>query len=117
MAPAGSGSDFTVDVSNETLRCTTLDDWQPGRRVNLERALKAGDELGGHIVAGHVDGVGPIVDIAADGEVPPLHLEASAEWALHGPQGLGGVDGVSLTVNEVAQRHPRSSASTSSRTP
>src|SRR5215468_775027 len=59
-AEPGSGSIFTVDVSNETLARTTLDEWRPGRRVNLERALKAGDELGGHLVAGHVDGVGRI---------------------------------------------------------
>src|SRR5262249_62186006 len=58
VARAGLGSQFMVDVSNETLARTTLGQWQPGRRINLERALKAGDELGGHIVAGHVDGVG-----------------------------------------------------------
>ena len=59
----GTGSSYTLDVSNETLSKTTLGAWTPGRRVNLERALKAGDELGGHIVAGHVDGTARILEI------------------------------------------------------
>src|SRR5262245_13191687 len=67
ITPHGSGSVFTVDASNETQSKTTIGGWQTGRRVNLERSLKAGDELGGHIVAGHVDGVAKIVDIRADG--------------------------------------------------
>src|SRR5262245_21742737 len=65
---AGNGSLFAVDVSNETLSKTTLGDWHPGQRINLERALKAGDELGGHIVAGHVEGVERIVGIRPVGE-------------------------------------------------
>src|SRR5579872_5652659 len=52
---------FAVDASKETLACTTLGDWRPGRRVNLERSLKLGDELGGHLVSGHVDGVASVV--------------------------------------------------------
>src|SRR5262245_19188723 len=64
----GGGSTFTVDVSNETLAKTTLDEWQLGRRVNLERAIGAGEEMGGHLVAGHVDGVARIVDMRDDGD-------------------------------------------------
>ena len=70
---------FTVDVSNETLGKTTLGEWQPGRRINLERALKAGDELGGHLVTGHVDGLGRIVDIRAGRRSPALLLRGAAE--------------------------------------
>ena len=77
VAPAGSGCLFKVDVSNETLSKTTLGDWQPGQRINLERALKAGDELGGHIVAGHVDGVARIVDIRARRRIAALHLRGA----------------------------------------
>ena len=62
----GAGCLFKVDVSNETLSRTTLGTWQAGRRINLERALKAGDELGGHIVSGHVDGLAGIRAISAD---------------------------------------------------
>lgn len=99
----GSGCTFTVDVSNETLAKTTLDEWQPGRQVNLERALKAGEELGGHLVAGHVDGVGRIVDMRDDGESRRFTVEAPAELAgLIAPKGSVALDGISLTVNEVA---------------
>jgi len=99
----GAGCTFTVDVSNETLAKTTLDEWQPGRRVNLERALKAGEELGGHLVAGHVDGVGRIVDMRDDGESRRFTVEAPAELArLIAPKGSVALDGISLTVNEVA---------------
>ena len=61
LIPHAGGCSYTLDVSNETLSKTTLGDWQPGRAINLERALKAGDELGGHIVSGHVDGLARIV--------------------------------------------------------
>ena len=93
---------FAVDASNETLSCTVLGDWKVGTPINLERALKAGDELGGHIVSGHVDGVGEIVDIRDDGDSKRFTFEA--------PEGLGQfiaakgsvtIDGTSLTVNEV----------------
>jgi riboflavin synthase len=99
----GAGSAFTVDVSNETLSKTTLASWQVGKRINLERALRAGDELGGHIVSGHVDGVARIVDLRPDGESLrvtldlPLHLAPYAA-----PKGSIALDGTSLTVNEVA---------------
>jgi riboflavin synthase len=101
-AQAGGGSTFTVDVSNETLARTTLDEWQPGRRVNLERALKAGEELGGHMVAGHVDGVGRIVGMREDGQSRRFTVEAPTEMARFiAPKGSVALDGISLTVNEV----------------
>lgn len=104
VAPAGEGSAFTVDVSNETLGRTTLGAWQPGRPVNLERALRAGDELGGHIVAGHVDGVGTIVDIRPDGDSRRFTVEAPDELARYlAPKGSVALDGISLTFNEVTR--------------
>ncbi|MDO8840188.1 MAG: riboflavin synthase [Parvibaculum sp.] len=96
------GNWFAVDVSAESLDCTTLGQWTNGTRINLERALKAGDELGGHIVSGHVDGVARIVDIRPDG--------ASRRFVFEAPEALGRfiaakgsvtLDGTSLTVNEV----------------
>jgi riboflavin synthase len=99
----GGGSSFMVDVSNETLSRTTLDEWHPGRRVNLERALKAGEELGGHLVAGHVDGVGRIVDMRADGGSRRFVVEVPPDLARYiAPKGSVALDGISLTVNEVA---------------
>jgi riboflavin synthase len=104
IASASSGCVFTVDVSNETLSRTTLGAWQPGQRINLERALRAGDELGGHIVAGHVDGVGRIVDMQPDGNSRRLTIEAPAELARYiAPKGSLALDGISLTVNDVDQ--------------
>lgn len=93
---------FAVEVSGETLSLTTLGDWTEGRRINLERAAKVGDELGGHIVSGHVDGVGEVISVAEEGgshrvqvRVPkPLHRFIA-------PKGSITVEGVSLTVNEV----------------
>jgi len=103
VRPEGTGSAFTVDASNETLATTTLQSWQPGRRVNLERALRAGDELGGHIVTGHVDGRARILDIAADGESRRAVLEAPGHLApLIARKGSVALDGTSLTVNEIA---------------
>ncbi len=102
VRPDGDGSAFTVDVSNETLSKTTLGAWQPGLRINLERALKAGDELGGHIVSGHVDGVARILDIRPDGESRRVLLELPAQLAPYAaPKGSIALDGTSLTVNEV----------------
>ena len=99
-----NGCVFTVDVSNETLSRTTLGDWRPGARINLERALKAGDELGGHIVSGHVDGVGRIVELRADGSSRRFIVEVPAEFAVYlAPKGSVALDGISLTVNEVTQ--------------
>jgi riboflavin synthase len=100
----GGGSRFTVDVSNETLSKTTLDEWQPGRRVNLERALRAGEELGGHLVSGHVDGVGRIVDMRADGDSRRFAVEAPADLTRYiAAKGSVTLDGISLTVNEAEQ--------------
>ena len=103
MRAHGAGSAFTVDVSNETLSKTTLGSWQVGRRINLERALKAGDELGGHIVSGHVDGVGQIIDMRADGESIRVLIELPQALAPYAaPKGSIALDGASLTVNEVS---------------
>jgi riboflavin synthase len=103
IAADGQGSMFTVDVSNETRSKTTLDGWQPGTRVNLERSLKLGDELGGHIVNGHVDSVARILDIRPDGDSRRFLFEAPEHLALHiVPKGCIALDGTSLTVNEVS---------------
>ena len=102
VEPAGNGSTFTVDVSNETLSKTTLGGWQAGRRINLERALKAGDELGGHMVTGHVDGVARIAAIRSDGDSQRFLIEVPADLARYiAPKGSVALDGISLTVNEV----------------
>ena len=93
---------FAVDASAETLSKTTIGSWRPGARVNLERALRMGDELGGHLVSGHVDGIGKLVGRALDGGSVRMTFEAPAELArLIAPKGSIAVDGVSLTVNEV----------------
>lgn len=94
---------FSVDVSNETLGKTTLHDWKAGRRVNLERSLRLGDELGGHMVSGHVDGVAHIVAIRPDGQSRRFLLEAPEHLARYvAPKGSVALDGTSLTVNEVS---------------
>jgi riboflavin synthase len=99
----GGGAAFTVDVSNETLAKTTLGSWQVGRPINLERALRAGDELGGHIVSGHVDGVARVIDVRADGDSRRVLLELPAHLAPYAaPKGSIALNGTSLTVNEVA---------------
>jgi len=99
----GAGSAFTVDVSNETLSKTTLGSWQVGRAVNLERALRVGDELGGHIVSGHVDGVARILDMRPDGESLRVLIELPQHLAPYvAPKGSVALEGTSLTVNEVA---------------
>ena len=93
---------FAVEVSGETLATTTLADWKEGRRINLERAAKVGDELGGHIVSGHVDGIGEVVTVAQEGGSHRVRIRAP--MPLHrfiAPKGSITVEGVSLTVNEV----------------
>ncbi len=103
IKPENGGCSYTLDVSNETLSKTTLGSWRPGRAVNLERALKAGDELGGHIVSGHVDGVVRITDIQPDGESRRFNFEVPGDLARFiAPKGSVALDGTSLTVNEVA---------------
>jgi riboflavin synthase len=93
---------FAVEVSGETLAKTTLGSWAAGDPVNLERAAKLGDELGGHIVSGHVDGVGEVVSITQEGGSHRFRFHAPAP--LHrfiAPKGSIAIEGVSLTVNEV----------------
>ena len=94
---------FAVTASAETLSKTTLGVWQTGTRINLERPLKVGDELGGHIVSGHVDGLGEVLSATPD--------QGSTRWRFRvpgaiarfiAPKGSVAIDGVSLTVNEVA---------------
>ena len=96
---------FAVDVSAETVARTARDMWHEGRRVNLEQSLKLGDELGGHIVSGHVDAVGKIADWQLEGDSTRLTVRAPKELApFIASKGSIAVDGVSLTVNEVADR-------------
>jgi len=94
---------FKVDVSAETLSKTNLGGWQAGTKVNLERALHVGDELGGHIVAGHVDGVAVLERMEEEGDSIRLTFRAPAALApFIAPKGSVTLDGVSLTVNDVA---------------
>ncbi len=100
--PCGEGGWHAVEVSNESLSKTTLGAWAQGHRVNLERSLKAGDELGGHLVAGHVDGVGEVVSVSPDQGSHRLAIRApDALSPLIAAKGSIAVDGVSLTVNAV----------------
>jgi len=93
---------FAVDASAETLRVTTLGGWAPGAKVNLERALKVGDELGGHIVSGHVDGVGRLEAIEPEAHSKRLSFSVPKALAHFVAQkGSIAIDGVSLTVNGV----------------
>lgn len=94
---------YEVQISAETVSKTNLDGWIEGRRVNLERALKVGDELGGHIVSGHVDGVAEVVAIVDEGDSTRVTLRAPKELARFiAPKGSVALNGTSLTVNEVA---------------
>lgn len=93
---------FDVDVSVETLARTTLGEWQVGRRVNLEPALRAGDALGGHLVAGHVDGVGQLLTRSAQARSEQLRFRLPHELSSYvARKGSVCIDGVSLTVNAV----------------
>ncbi|HEY0526275.1 MAG TPA: riboflavin synthase [Stellaceae bacterium] len=93
---------FAVQASAETLARTTLGGWRPGTRINLERALRLGDELGGHIVSGHVDGVATIVSRRPEGDSLRFAFELPETFARAvAPKGSIAIDGVSLTVNEV----------------
>jgi riboflavin synthase len=96
---------FEVDVSAETVSKTNLSGWADGRPINLERALKVGDELGGHIVSGHVDGLAEVVARRDEGDSTRLTLRAPEELAgFIAPKGSVALNGTSLTVNEVAGR-------------
>ena len=100
---------FAVDISGESVACTVPGLWQEGRKLNLEPALKIGDELGGHIVTGHVDAVGEVVSIASEGDSTRLTIAAPPEMAPYiAPKGSITVDGVSLTVNSIEDQADRS---------
>lgn len=103
VAPQAGGARHVVELAAETLAVTSLARLAVGDRVNLERSLKLGDELGGHLVSGHVDAVGRVSAVAQEGEGWRVHIEAPASLAgLIAPKGSIAVDGVSLTVNRVA---------------
>jgi len=96
------GNWFAVDVSGETQSCTAQGQWSEGRRLNLERALKVGDELGGHIVTGHVDGIGAVISVTPIGDSHLVTVKVSRDIApFVAAKGSITVDGVSLTVNSV----------------
>ncbi|MCW1950914.1 MAG: riboflavin synthase [Octadecabacter sp.] len=93
---------YDVDISAETVSKTALGAWAVGKRVNLERALKVGDELGGHIVSGHVDGVATIVEMVDEGDSTRVTLQAPDDLGRFiAPKGSVALNGTSLTVNEV----------------
>lgn len=108
MTAVGAGEEggrtwFAVDAADETLRVTSVGRWRHGTRVNLERPLKLGDELGGHLVAGHVDGLAQVVSRDDMTDMARFVLRAPAELARFiAPKGSVALDGVSLTVNDVA---------------
>ena len=103
LPDAGSNARwFEVEAWKEALRLTSASGWTTGTRLNLERALKIGDELGGHIVSGHVDGMAEIVDRKDEGDAVRFTLEAPRELAKFiAPKGSVALDGTSLTVNKV----------------
>lgn len=93
---------YEVEAWEEALRLTTIGGWQAGQRVNLERALKVGDELGGHIVSGHVDGMAEILSVTPEGDAVRFRLRAPQQFARFvAPKGSVALDGTSLTVNAV----------------
>jgi riboflavin synthase len=93
---------FAVQASAETLACSTLADWTEGTPVNLERALRFGDELGGHLVSGHVDGVARVVERRPEGDSVRFTIKAPTPLMRYiAPKGSVALDGISLTVNEV----------------
>jgi riboflavin synthase len=99
----GNRAWFAVDAAAETLRVTTVGGWRNGARINLERALKVGDELGGHIVAGHADGLATLIAREDLTDMARLGFRVPAELARFiASKGSVALDGVSLTVNEVA---------------
>lgn len=102
---ADHGGTFEADVSAETLEKTTLGELEPGAEVNLERSLKVGDRLGGHLVAGHVDGVARLAEVTASGDARRLSFEAPELLApFIASKGSVALNGVSLTVNDVSGR-------------
>lgn len=104
-ATALENGSFVADAMNETLSRTSLGDLEPGAEVNLELPLRAGDRLGGHVVQGHVDGIGAIVDVADDGFARRIRIEAPPGLLRYViEKGSIAVDGVSLTVAELDSR-------------
>lgn len=100
--PESNARWFEVEAWEEALRLTTASQWREGTSLNLERALKIGDELGGHIVSGHVDGMAEIVERREEGDAVRFTLEAPRELARFiAPKGSVALDGTSLTVNRV----------------
>ena len=98
---------FDVEISAETVSKTNIgrNGWAPGKRINLERALKVGDELGGHIVSGHVDGVAELIGMTPEGDSTRLSFRAPEDMARFiAPRGSVALNGTSLTVNEVEGR-------------
>jgi riboflavin synthase len=96
---------FAVDVSAETIQCTAPGRWSPGSRLNLERAMRLGDELGGHIVTGHVDGIGEAIAVRPEGDSLRVTFRAGHDLApFVAAKGSITLDGVSLTVNDVEDR-------------
>ncbi len=103
IAPRSAGSAFTVDVAAETLAVTKASQWTHGARLNLERSLRLGDELGGHMVSGHVDGLAEVVERESLPDMARLHLRTPGALARFiAAKGSISLDGVSLTVNEVS---------------
>jgi riboflavin synthase len=100
--PTATGCSWRVQVSQESLDLTTAAEWQVGTRLNLERALKMGDELGGHMVSGHIDGVGEVISVVRENESHRIKIKVPGELAKYvSPKGSIAIDGISLTVNEV----------------
>ena len=96
---------FGVDISGETVARSVAGRWEPGAKLNLEPALKLGDELGGHIVTGHVDGVAEVIGVCAEGDSRRVGFAVPGELAPYlAPKGSITIDGVSLTVNDVADQ-------------
>ena len=93
---------FAVDLSGETVSRTAADHWREGAKLNLERSLRMGDELGGHIVTGHVDAVGQVADVTAEGDSMRLTIKVPGDLGpMIAPKGSIALDGVSMTVNDV----------------
>ncbi len=104
LAPTrDKGTLFTVQISNETLECTKIGSWAVGEKINLERPLTLGAELGGHLVTGHVDGIAEVISAEADGDCWRYRLSAPKSMAgFIAPKGSIALDGTSLTVNDVS---------------
>jgi len=93
---------FAVDLSGETVSRTAADHWREGAKLNLERSLRMGDELGGHIVTGHVDAVGEVADVVAEGDSTRVTVKVPSDLGpMIAPKGSIALDGVSMTVNDV----------------